>query len=59
MAKRAQVWKAMGLINVHLQLTTPDALALLRARAYATDCLVDDLAHDIITRKIPLDELRP
>jgi hypothetical protein len=59
MAQRAEVWKAMGLINVHLQLTTPDALALLRAHAYATDCLVDDLAHAIITRKIPLDDLRP
>ena len=59
MAKRVQVWKAVGLMNVHLQLTTPDALALLRAHAYASDCLVDDLAHAIITRKIPLDDLRP
>jgi GAF domain-containing protein len=59
MAERVQVWKAMGLMNVHLQLTTPDALALLRAHAYATDSLVDDLAHAIVTRRIPLDHLRP
>lgn len=56
---RVQVWKAMGLMNVHLQLTAPDALALLRARAYATDRLVDDLAHDILNNRVPLDDLRP
>ena len=59
MAGRVQVWKAMGLMNVHLQITAPDALALLRAHAYATDRLVDDLAHDIVTNRISLDELRP
>jgi len=59
MAGRVQVWKAMGLLNVHLQITAPDALALLRAHAYATDRLVDDLAHDILSKRIPLDDLRP
>jgi GAF domain-containing protein len=59
MAGRVQVWKAMGLMNVQLQITAPDALALLRAHAYATDRLVDDLAHDIVTNRISLDELRP
>jgi hypothetical protein len=59
MASRVQVWKAMGLMNVHLQITAPDALALLRAHAYATDRLVDDLAHDIVTDRISLEELRP
>jgi hypothetical protein len=59
MAGRVQVWKAMGLMNVQLQITAPDALALLRAHAYATDRLVDDLAHDIVTNRIALDELRP
>ena len=59
MAGRVQVWKAMGLLNVHLQITAPDALALLRAHAYASDRLVDDLAHDIVTNRVPLDDLRP
>ena len=39
--------------------TAPDALALLRAHAYASDRLVDDLAHDIVTNRVPLDDLRP
>ena len=59
MAGRVQVWKAMGLLNAHLQITAPDALALLRAHAYASDRLVDDLAHDIVTNRVPLDDLRP
>ena len=59
LAGRIQVWKAMGLLNVELQVTTLDALALLRARAYATDCLVDDLAHGIVTGRIPVRDLRP
>jgi len=59
MASRIQVWKAMGLLNVELKVTAPDALALLRAHAYATERLVDDLALDIITRRIPVADLRP
>jgi hypothetical protein len=59
LARRIQVWKAMGLLNLHLLVTAPDALALLRARAYATDQLVDDVAHDIVTQRIALEELRP
>jgi len=59
LAARIQVWKAMGLLNVHLQLTAPDALALLRAHAYATERLIDDLAHDIVTRRFPIEDLRP
>ena len=59
LARRILVWKAMGLLNVHLLVTAPDALALLRARAYATDKLVDDIAHDIVTHRIALEDLRP
>ena len=59
MASRIQVWQAMGLLNVQLEVTTQDALALLRARAYATDTLVDDLAHAILTRRIPVGDLQP
>lgn len=56
---RIQVWKAMGMLNVHWKLTTADALALLRAHAYATERLVDDVAHDVVTRRIPMSALRP
>jgi hypothetical protein len=59
LARRILVWKAMGLLNVRLLVSTPDALALLRARAYATDRLVDDLAHDVITQRIPVEDFQP
>ncbi len=57
MARRIVVWKAMGLLNVHLQMTAPDALALLRARVYATERVVDDIAHDVLTRRISIADL--
>ena len=56
---RIQVWRAMGLLNVQLQMTAADALALLRAHAYSTDRLVDELAHDIVQGRVALDALRP
>jgi hypothetical protein len=59
LARRALVWKAMGLLNVQLRVTAPDALSLLRARAYATDQLVDDVAHDVLTQRMPVEDLRP
>lgn len=59
LAGRIQVWKAMGLINIELRLTTSDALAVLRAHAYANERLVDDLAHDVVSRRISIDSLRP
>ena len=49
----------MGLLNVQLRVTAPDALSLLRARAYATDQLVDDVAHDVLTQRMPVEDLRP
>jgi len=41
--------RAIGMMNVHLQLTAPDAPALLRAHAHAADSLVDGLAHAVVT----------
>lgn len=59
MARRIMVWKAMGVLNVHLDLSAPDALAVLRARAYATERLVDDIAYDLLTDRLPVQDLRP
>jgi hypothetical protein len=49
---------AMGILNVALDVSTPDALALLRGHAYATGRTVDDLAHDLTNHRISADELR-
>lgn len=55
---RAAVPVAMGMLTVGLDVTSADALALLRAHAYATNRVVDDLASDIVNRRIPTQHLR-
>ncbi|MFQ1004305.1 GAF and ANTAR domain-containing protein [Modestobacter sp. SSW1-42] len=55
--RRAQVWQAVGLVNVGLELTGPDALALLRAYAYGHDQDVDDVAEAVLERRLSLQEL--
>ena len=55
--RRARVWQATGMVNVALGLDTPDALDVLRARAFATDRVVDDVADDLIEGRLSLQEL--
>jgi hypothetical protein len=55
---RNAVLIAMGMLNVALEVTTPDALALLRGHAYATGRTVDDVAGDLVSRRMSADELR-
>ena len=56
--RRARVWQATGMVNVAFDLDTEDALALLRAHAFATDRVVDDVADDLVRGRLSLDELR-
>jgi hypothetical protein len=46
---RAQVWEAMGLTSLALDLPAPEALAVLRGHAYATGRTVDELAADVVS----------
>jgi hypothetical protein len=39
-------------------MSTLDALAVLRGHAYATNRTVDDIAHDIVHRRIAATDLR-
>jgi len=55
---RNAVFIALGMLNVALEVSTADALALLRGHAYATSRTVDDVARDITNRRIPAEELR-
>ena len=55
---RNAVFVAMGFLNIALEVSTSDALALLRGRAYAAGRTVDDIARDIIERRLPIDALR-
>ena len=56
--RRARVWQATGLVNVALGLDAPDALAALKAHAFATGRVVDDVAEDLVTGRMSIDELR-
>ena len=49
---------AMGFLNVALEVSTADALALLRGRAYTDDRTVDDIARDVIDRRLSIDAVQ-
>ena len=50
---RTYVMMAMGMISVATGLRLDDALAALRARAYAIDRTLDSIAWDIVNRNLP------
>jgi hypothetical protein len=54
---RARVWQAMALIGVALELEADEALAVLRAQAYAHGRTVDDLADDLVSGRADPAEL--
>jgi hypothetical protein len=56
--RRSQVWLAMGMVSEALQLPVPDAPAVLRSVAYASDRVVDDLAEDITSGRLHAQQLR-
>ncbi|MEX5721242.1 ANTAR domain-containing protein [Geodermatophilus maliterrae] len=55
--RRSLVWQAMGFLNAGLDITSEDALALLRSHAYGTGSDLDDLAARVLAREVPLEEL--
>jgi hypothetical protein len=56
--RRAAVWEAMGRLSVDLEVSTPTALALLRARAYGDGRSVDDVAADLLSGGLRARDLR-
>ena len=56
--RRARVWQAIGFLNAGLGVSSTDALAILRARAYADGRDVDALAREIIDRELPVEAFR-
>ena len=48
---------AIGFVNAALEVTGPDALAILRARAYAGELTLDDLAAQVLRREVPVEQL--
>ena len=56
-AARTRVWTAIGIVMAAHPMTGPDALARIRAYAYARDLTVDDLADALITHRIDANDI--
>jgi hypothetical protein len=52
------VWQATGVAAVALGLDVVDTLTVLRAHAFATGRVVDDVADDIVEGRLDPAELR-
>jgi len=48
----------MGMISMGLNLTLNDSLAALRRDAFTPDRTADRIARDIVTRDLPVTDLR-
>ena len=55
--RRSRVWQAMGFVNSALDVSSTDALAILRACAYADGKDLDELAEQVLDNQVPLDRL--
>jgi len=56
MAYHYQLHQAQGMVMVQVGVSLATALALLRAYAYSHDCHLDDVARDVVSRAVRLDE---
>ena len=56
--RRQWVWAAVGMLSVHLDLPAPAALDALRVAALSRGQLIDDLAEDLVSRRLPITDLR-
>ena len=50
---RGRLWMAVGMVMLASEVPAPDALALLRGHAYSADRTADDIADDLVERRIP------
>jgi hypothetical protein len=55
--RRSLVWQAMGYVNAGLEITSADALEVLRAHAYTEGIDLDDLAARVLDGQVPLELL--
>ncbi|MGY1772518.1 ANTAR domain-containing protein [Blastococcus sp. SYSU D00813] len=55
---RAGVWQATGMVSVALRVDVVAALAVLRAHAFATGRVVDDVAADLVAGRLDPATLR-
>ncbi len=53
--KRAEVYQAIGMISVQLEIELEEAFVRLRAHAFASGAALGDTASDVVNRKLRLD----
>ena len=56
--RRGRLWMAVGMLTLALEAPAPDALAVLRGYAYAAGRTADDVALDLVERRLRPDQLR-
>ena len=56
--QRAELFQAQGMVAVQLGISLSDALARLRAYAYAEDEALGDVARDVVARRVSFDRAR-
>jgi hypothetical protein len=54
----AEVYQAAGMITVQLEVDISEALARLRAHAYAEECPLRDVARDVVAHRLRLERDR-
>jgi len=55
-ASRAEIHQATGMVSVQLDVGAPEALARMRAHAYAHNRLLIDVARDVVGRRLVFTE---
>jgi hypothetical protein len=56
-ALRREVHQAVGMVFVQLDVTTVEALALLRAYSFSTNRSLEDIARDVVNRRLDFRDL--
>ena len=56
--RRGRLWMAVGMLVLALDVPAPDALAVLRGYAYAAGRTADDVAIDLVERRLQAGQLR-
>jgi hypothetical protein len=56
--RRGRLWMAVGMLTLALQAPASDALAVLRGYAYAAGRTADDVAVDLVERRLQPEQLR-
>jgi AmiR/NasT family two-component response regulator len=55
MGQRAELYQAQGMVSVQLGVSLADALARLRAYAFAEGRPLGDVARDVVARRLAFD----